>query len=159
MYRFKYPTMSQRQIGRLFGESSHAVGRWLVGAGLRDQDGKPTGRAFDGGYCETAPSRNDGYFWTWRPDKVVPVLQQQGHCLVFPLRDDLADAPRLNPPFDKRPLSDGGFEIVNGDGTVSVRVNGANNASWLVAALNTAAKYGHFKPADHARQVAPAITS
>lgn len=149
--------MSQRQIGRLFGESSHAVGRWLVEAGLRDQDGKPTGKAFDGGFCETAPSRNEGYFWTWRPDKVVPVLQQRGHRMAFPLPDELADAPRLNPPFDKRPLPEGGFEIVNGDGTVSVRADGVNNASWLVAALNTAAKYGHFGPTDRTCQAAPCL--
>jgi hypothetical protein len=74
------------------------------------------------------------------------LLQQQGHQLGFPVPGELATAPRLNPPFRQRQLADEGIEIANGDGTASVRVDGARNAAWLVDALNTAAKYGHFGP-------------
>jgi len=133
------------QLGDLFGVTSHQIGRWLTEVGLRD-DNKPTAKAFDGDFCVSVPSRNQGFHYAWRVEKVIPLLVGHGHRLRFPLPESLAYPPKLNPPFCERTLPGGGFEISNGDGTVCVRVDGSNNTRWLVQALNTAAKFGHFGP-------------
>lgn len=145
MLKYKYPTMTQTQLGQLFGATSHEIGRWLTDVGLRD-DNRPTPRAFDGDFCVAVPSRGQGYHYAWKAEKTVPLLDQAGHHLAFPLPGDLVDTPVLNGPFSHRRRASGGYEIVNGDGTVGVLVDGVATAVWLERILNKAAKVGLFRP-------------
>lgn len=145
MLKYKYTTLTQTQLGQLFGATSHQIGRWLADVGLRD-DNKPTPRAFDGDYCVAVPSRGQGYHYAWRPERAVPLLEQAGHELVFPLPSDLVDAPALNGPFTHRRRASGGYEVVNGDGTVGVLAVGVATAVWLEKLLNKAAQVGLFGP-------------
>jgi hypothetical protein len=67
--------LSLTDLGRLYGVSSHVVGRWLKGLGLRTKDGRPSGEAFAQGYVTQRPSRQPGtYFWIWHADKTTAIL-------------------------------------------------------------------------------------
>jgi hypothetical protein len=55
---------TMKEIGQLFGVSSHTIGKQLKELGLRTKDGKPSREAFDGDYCAphwTSDSKN--YCW------------------------------------------------------------------------------------------------
>lgn len=66
---------SLTQLGKLYGVSSHVVGRWLKGLGLRNEDGKPSCQAFAECYVAQRPSRQPGtYFWTWHREKTTALL-------------------------------------------------------------------------------------
>ncbi len=67
--------LSLTELGRLYGVSSHVVGRWLKGLGLRTQDGRPSPEAFAQSYVTQRPSRQPGtYFWIWHADKTTGIL-------------------------------------------------------------------------------------
>ena len=51
--------LSLTELGKLFGVTSHKVGKWLVECGLRNERNKPTKRAFDEGIVTTT-STNRG---------------------------------------------------------------------------------------------------
>jgi hypothetical protein len=48
-----YVTM--KELGKLFGTTSHVVGRTLKEVGLRTKEGKPTRAAFAGRFCDQHP--------------------------------------------------------------------------------------------------------
>jgi hypothetical protein len=149
MRKFKYPRMTLTQLGELYGVTNQQVGKWLASAGLRDNRGKPTRLAHDGGYCEQAPSRNDMYVWAWRPEKVVPVLEQHGHTMLRMPPLNLVEPPPLAGPFGVRTDADGFSEITNADGTLAALVPGRPQAERLVGVLNLAhkhSKFGHGSP-------------
>ena len=67
--------LSLTELGRLYGVSSHVVGRWLKGLGLRTQDGRPSPEAHAQGYVAQRPSRQPGtYFWIWHAAKTTAIL-------------------------------------------------------------------------------------
>jgi hypothetical protein len=62
--------LSQTELGKLYGVSSHVVGRWLKGLGLRDAGGNPTDRAKAEGFAKREPSTKPGtYFYAWHREK------------------------------------------------------------------------------------------
>jgi hypothetical protein len=66
-----------REIGKLFGTTSHVIGRKLKELGLRDDNGKPSWTAFQGGYCQRRWTRNMArYNWAWHGEKTVCLLQK-----------------------------------------------------------------------------------
>jgi hypothetical protein len=141
--------MTLTQLGQLFGVTNQQIGKWMASAGLRDDRGKPTKQAHDGGCCETAPSRNDGYIWAWRPEKVVPVLEQHGHTMLPMPPLELVEPPPMAGPFGCRTVANGFTEVTNADGTVAALVPGRPQAEKLVAILNLAhkhSKFGHATP-------------
>src|SRR5262245_36406561 len=74
--RDEYLTMTE--IGRLFGVSSHVIGRKLNEIGLRNGR-KPSGAAFNGGYCEERwASDLRGYCWAWAKTKTIESLEGAG---------------------------------------------------------------------------------
>jgi len=130
--------MTLTQIGEIFGVSSHQVGKWLVEAGLRTPEKRPSREAFAGGYVEQGPSRNQGYNWCWHSDKTVIVLEMAGHRRIPNPPHELVDPPALNGPFQARPNGSNGFDLVNGDGSVAVVVVGERNAVFVAKVLNLA---------------------
>ena len=67
--------LSLTELGRLYGVSSHVVGRWLKGLGLRTECGRPSREAFAQGYVTQRPSRHPGtYFWIWHAAKTTGIL-------------------------------------------------------------------------------------
>jgi len=140
MFKYKYLTLTQ--LGTLFGVSSHKVGQWLVEIGLRTDKKRPSKAAFDGGYCDTGPTRGEGYHWVWHAEKTVKALEQAGYERVVNPNSDLVETPRLNGPFRSRPSNTNGFEIINGDGTVAICVVGKENARLVARLLNLAHERG-----------------
>ena len=49
-----FTTMTE--LGKLFDESSHTIGKWLTVIGLRTSEMKPSQRAFDEGFVKQAPT-------------------------------------------------------------------------------------------------------
>jgi hypothetical protein len=134
--------MTLTQIGEIFGVSSHQVGKWLVEIGLRGPEKRPSREAFAGGYVEQRPSRNQGYNWCWDSAKTVKALEAVGYRRIPNPPEELVDPPILNGPFQARPNSNNGFDVVNGDGSVAVVVTGERNAAFLAKVLNLADQYG-----------------
>lgn len=66
--------LSLTQLGRVYGVSSHVVGRWLKGLGLRTEDGKPSYDAFSQGYVAQRPSRGVGTYYVWHAEKTTAML-------------------------------------------------------------------------------------
>jgi hypothetical protein len=90
------------------------------------------------------PSRGQGYHYAWKAEKTVPLLEQAGHGLVFPLPSDLVDTPVLHGPFTHRRRVSGGYEVNNADGTVAALVPGGPQAEKLVAVMNAAHRIGYL---------------
>jgi hypothetical protein len=66
---------SLTELGRLYGVSSHVVGRWLKGLGLRTENGRPSPEAHAQGYVAQRPSRHPGtYFWIWHTARTTAIL-------------------------------------------------------------------------------------
>ena len=140
--KFRFEFMTLTQIGEVFGVSNQQVGKWLVRLGLRTTANKPSRMAFEGGYVEVGPSRNQGYNYVWHSDKTVQALITAGHKpAVHPACELLAPC-QLNGPFEYRNNPNFGFEVINGDGSVAVWVRGEKNARFLCDLLNIAHRNG-----------------
>jgi hypothetical protein len=137
------------EIGQLFGVSSHVVGRWLVGIGLRTPEKFPSTKAFKGGYTNKAPNgRGSGWYYVWDRDKTVQALEEAGHRCSGDLEDERLSVPtRLVGPFVVRCRPDHGFDVVGGDDIANIQVRGQENAELLLRLLNLAHHYGKFQPA------------
>lgn len=96
--KFKKETMKANEIGKLFGESSHTVNRWLVQAGLLDQKTKlPTWDAKSEDYSREIWGGGFSH-QEWVPEKVVPKLIGQGHSLANDLPSELVGDVQLARP-------------------------------------------------------------
>lgn len=70
---------TMKEIGTLFGVSSHKIGKTLKELGLRTPENKPSKKAFDLGlvkqrWAEDMPV----YLWAWHRDKIAALLEQAG---------------------------------------------------------------------------------
>lgn len=143
--KFTYDTMTQRQLGELFGVTSHKIGQWLKDIGLRDEDGKPTEEAHDGLYCKQAPSGPTGYHWVWSSKKTVAALLEAEHVLIQNPPQNLVAPAILNGPFCVQKSAGSEFVIQNGDGSASVWVNNKMTADVVAKLMNAAHKSGHIE--------------
>lgn len=123
--------VNQTQLGELFDATSHEIGRWLDAIGLRS-GGRPTRRAFEGGYVSPA-----GYGYNWHQEKTVAALEEAGHKRV-----PQKTTARITGPFTTIENGHNAYQILSGDGTVSVWVVGQSNAEIVTTLLNLAYKYG-----------------
>jgi hypothetical protein len=138
--KFKYKFLTQTQLGRLFGVSSHKIGGWLVEVSLRTEDKRPSDRAHHDGFCTTAPSGSTGYHWVWNSQKTVRALQEAGHALVSDAPSELVEPSVLNGPFSMSPTRT--KEILNTDGSVAVSVMNEQSARIVLKLLNTSHRHG-----------------
>lgn len=149
--RYKFPLFNQQHLGRLFGASSHEVGKWLVEAGLKDATtGKPSRDAHRGKFCDLAASGPTG--WAWRPEKVVPLFLEAGQRLVIDPPEDLVESSPLNGPFTI--TVDQPKQIRNADGTPAMVASSSENAAFVLRLLNLAHErgvLGKVRPGDKGR--------
>lgn len=68
---------NMRDLGRLFGRTSHDVGRILKHEGYRTDDGKPAKKSFDAQLVREYWS-NNYYSWTWNVDRTCVLLESFG---------------------------------------------------------------------------------
>lgn len=70
--------VSQREIGQIYGVSSHVVGKWLKGLGLRNEQGYPTHEALS--MVSKRPSTNEGTWITvWHREQVLEIFDNMGY--------------------------------------------------------------------------------
>ena len=84
--------LSLTEIGKLYGVSSHVVGRWLKNLGLRTESGSPSIQAFNEKYVSQRPSRQPGtYYHVWDAKKTTDLLD--GMCYSRSCRMAALDRP------------------------------------------------------------------
>lgn len=143
--KYKKEKMIARDLGRLFGESSHTMNRWLEDVGLRDNSTKnPTQMAKNEGY--STEIWGDGFsHQAWVPERVVPRLVEYGHPLVIDLPGDLVEPVQLQGPFQSR-----GSSILNAEGDPVAFLSSQLNSDFTCRLLNCAFRAGTinrcFKP-------------
>ena len=72
--------MTMREIAKLFGSTSHQIGRALKRLGLREENGEPSPRAHQLGLVHKRPVYEKECFdvWTWHVEKTIPFLEADG---------------------------------------------------------------------------------
>ena len=145
MINNEFTTM--REIGKLFGATSHEVGKWLVEIGLRTPQREPSQRAREGGFCARRPLESGyGSFDVWHQARTVAALEQAGHRQVMtPPPISTSPATRLVGPFTLEQSGINGFLIRDGDGVTVYWAYGEVAANKLVRLLNLAYQHGYFK--------------
>ena len=135
--KYKKEMMIARDLGRLFGVTSHTVGSWLDKLELRDQKTKyPTWFAKREGYCSEV--WQGGFSQqVWVAEKVVPKFIELGNPLIINLPDDLVYAPPLTGPFQMS-----GKTIYNSNGEPVADLGNDSNAQFVCKLLNCAYKAG-----------------
>jgi hypothetical protein len=129
--------LTQTELGEVFGVTSHQIGRWLIEIGLRTPDKQPSRKAFAEGFVAQSPLDTGGCFYKWDQDKTVKALENAGHRRKTP-----ESTNRIVGPFTAQESGTNGYEIVSGNGTVSVWVVGHWNAETVTALLNLAYRHG-----------------
>jgi hypothetical protein len=66
------------ELGKIYGVSSHVVGKWLKDLSLRTDDGRPSREAIKDGFVRECPLEFGGYFWVWHREKTCEILD--GMC-------------------------------------------------------------------------------
>lgn len=69
--------VKMRDIGRIFGKTSHDVGRLLKHHGFREQSGKPSKKAFEK-HLVSEVWTGDYYCWDWSLSKTSALLETFG---------------------------------------------------------------------------------
>jgi hypothetical protein len=64
-----------RELGRIYGKTSHKVGAKLKELNLRDDDGRPTDRAF--ALHLVAPRGYPKYTWAWDEGRTCSILEDE----------------------------------------------------------------------------------
>ncbi len=139
-FRFEY--ISLRQLGQLFGDTSHTVGKWLKALGLRDAEGLPTRNAHEGRFCKMKSAGDKCTLWVWHSEKTVAVLKKNGHPMLLDPPRDLVSPAILNGPFTVRTTANSICVIENGDGSDCIRVNNSMTADVVAKILNMAHEKG-----------------
>lgn len=139
---FRYEYISQRQLGELFGDTSHKVGKWLKALGLRDEEGLPTKKAHEGRFCKMKSAGDKCTLWVWHSEKTVAALKKAGHPMLLDLPRDLVSPAILNGPFTVRTTANSICVIENGDGSDCIRVNNSMTADVVAKILNMAHEKG-----------------
>ena len=66
---------TMKEIGSQLGTTSHQVGKSLKALGLRTTDGRPSQKAFQGGYCAQRWTQDGlNYLWAWHGEKTLNAL-------------------------------------------------------------------------------------
>jgi len=134
--------LSLRQLGTIYGVSSHKVGRWLKEIGLSTATGEPTQDAIDAKFCELVVLDDGAVFWAWSREKVAGVLEQHGLRPSTPASSATTEKSSFSGPFEFRLSGSNTWEIICGDGSVCVWVLGEDRARKVSVLLNLACKHG-----------------
>jgi hypothetical protein len=128
--------ITMTELGVLFGETSHVIGKWLVAIGLRTPERRPSAKAFEGRYCQQAPLDNcNGYFYVWHRQRTIAALEAAGHRRVEQQSQEAKSIPAtLVGPFTTEQSGSDTYVIRNGAGVKFGWIVG-KRAAWCVAGL------------------------
>lgn len=136
--KYRYEYMNQGQLGDLFGETSHVVGRWLKELGLRNKQGSPSGEAFEKKLVSQNYDSNGTYSYVWHVERTVAELEAAGHKQVAVPPTTLVEPPVLKGPFTMRASNHDNWHLVGSDNEVAIAVTGEANAKVVAHLLNLA---------------------
>jgi hypothetical protein len=114
---------------------------------LRTVGGTPSPQAHHLGLVKQAATgrgNQPGYFYLWKTDSVVELLEAAGHRQVLNPERKPAMPNVLVGPFSNRTSSADGYDIINGNGSVFGWMRGEKAANWVVRLLNLADQHGKF---------------
>ena len=139
-----FDVLTQTQLGKLFGVSSHTIGRWLKEVGLRRPDGEPTQKAIDGGIAVSVTLDGDAHsFWGWAKGPTIRILEAAGHQLVSTTAVPSSPPQTSNPlpdnltgPFSAKSNGGDGFAIEDANGIAGYWTRGEKRTKKLVEILN-----------------------
>lgn len=135
--REQYEFVTQTQIGKHFGVSSHDIGKWLVKVGLREGSWPSEKAKWDG--LVKKIDANGKVFFAWHRERTISELERHGYRRLAQELDQPADD---KPLFGVTPLEGEMFEIIGPTDKVSIRTTEKVAAEELVRVLNLAAKCG-----------------
>ena len=136
--KYKIEYMNMVDLGRLFGVSSHQIGKWLKDLGLRRANGTPSTTAYQQKLVSFSYEQWGTYNAVWHVDRVVRILEHADHQQVADLPSDLVELPTLTGPFSLREIGNGKQQIVGNDGEVAITVAGETNAKVVLRVMNIA---------------------
>ena len=71
--------LTMKEIGKLFGVTSHVIGRKLKELKMRNKEGKPSPAAFKGHYYGQRFTQDyENYCWAWHAEKTITLLELAG---------------------------------------------------------------------------------
>ena len=77
--------LSLTELGRIYGVSSHVVGKWLKRLGLRTESGQPSAEAFRDGCVSQRPSTQPGTcFYVWQRTRTTLLLDAMQYPRAVP---------------------------------------------------------------------------
>ena len=106
--------LTQKQLGEIFGVSSHQIGRWLQDLGLKNGS-SPASTAWNKGFVKKVTLDIGTTFPVWHRLKTMDVLTRAGHQ-----RMDDARPSNPEPPFELISNNAGGYEIVDANGITCI---------------------------------------
>ena len=142
--KFKKEYLSQKELGKLFGVSSHVVGRWLIACDLRNDKGYPTNECQGNGMAKNGNPGFQGIHWHWNAQRTTKIFREAGHKLAAELPADLVYEPELKAPFQLDKANP--KFIANCDGFVVVRTNSQEHAIKLKHLMDLASQKSFFRP-------------
>ena len=132
MNNFDFEYLSLKQLGTLFGRTSHEIGAILKQLNLRQADGLPYEHVLSSGLAK----RLSETWYSWHQTKVVQILEQNG----FKRLDDQNIVGNFSVERD----SSGQLVLVGSKGNGFCVVKGERNADGILELLNSAHKAGWF---------------
>jgi hypothetical protein len=143
-----YDFLSQKQLGVLFGVSSHVIGSWLRQIGVRNSDGSPTTDAVSTGLAKAVIFADAVIpFFSWDKIGTIKLLEEAGHKKKCGLPEQVAVPVTLKGPYTSRGNGGDGFELLDGDGSACIWVRGQGNADLLVKVLTVVDRFRSQLPA------------
>ena len=120
---------TQTQIGRLFGISSHKVGKVLTEFHFRLLDGRPSSLAWSEGIVQEHFLEDRPFvpFWLWDIEAVAEILEIAGFEEDPIMINDICSA------FEARPVGTAGHEIIYDGQVVAWTTNEVWTALLLIA--------------------------
>ena len=138
-----FDNLSQKQLGQVFGVSSHCIGMWLKQIGLRNSHGEPTQQAITEGLAVKVDVEGMA-FVAWDKKRTIDLLRKAGLYLPGEEDEQPKQSSVLVGPFAVKNNGAGGdgWELVGADGIVGVWVRGRANADKIAAILTIAHRCG-----------------
>ena len=143
--KLKKRYMNMTEVGKIFGVTSHVVGKWLKQMGLRRHNGTPSSDAYEHGLIDSDFNEYGTYNVLWDAARVIAILDEAGHKRANPPPADLVEAPFLRGPFEAEEGGDGVWVIAGADEQKLISASGDTNAKVLTHILNLAHEGGYLK--------------
>lgn len=134
---YKYEYMTMKQLGELFGVTSHVIGKWLKELDLRHtKPGDPTTKAREMNLVQTRYGEGGYFMNSWHTQRTVAVLEGAGHRRVLNPPTSLAIPTEMKGPFEIQFLGNECFRFVGSDGEPVLEVVGTENAKTIKRLIN-----------------------